>query len=63
MSALAGSKITKSNFNSHFHSLCFSCVQAEHSQPGSKRTGLYLRAHNKTRQIKERLRDTGFQEL
>lgn len=34
-------------------------MQAEHSQLGSERTRLFLRAHNETRQIKERLRDTG----
>lgn len=36
-----------------------SSVQAENSQPGSESTLLFFRAHNKTRQIKERLRDTG----
>lgn len=31
----------------------------QHSQPSSERIELFLKAHNKTRQIKERLRDTG----
>lgn len=37
--------------------LCFRS-SSEHSQPENERMLLVLRAHNKTRQIKQRLRDT-----
>lgn len=66
-SILAGSNTTESDssgvFNAQLHPpmlsvMWSSSVQAEHSQLDSERMLLILRTHNKTRQIKERLRDT-----
>ena len=64
-STLAGSHTTKSDSHFYFLTLngarCGPALRVREAERShlSERTELFLRAHNKTRQIKERLRDTG----